>query len=103
MFKGKTTRKQKGMEFDEVWVEGDLIHSGNKLYIHPVSNSVTVEGELGKLIVMHQVIPETVEVISDDRFVSKVYADQIRWERDIAIEQLRELGIGFGERINKTE
>lgn len=26
--------------------------------------------------------------------------DQIRWERDIAIEQLEELGIGFGEKID---
>lgn len=26
--------------------------------------------------------------------------DQIRWERDIAIEQLEELGIGFGQKID---
>lgn len=26
--------------------------------------------------------------------------DQIRWERDIAIEQLRDLGIGFGQKID---
>lgn len=26
--------------------------------------------------------------------------DQIRWERDIAIEQLRELGIGFGQKTD---
>lgn len=26
--------------------------------------------------------------------------DQIRWERDIAIEQLRELGVGFGQKTD---
>ena len=26
--------------------------------------------------------------------------DQIRWERDVAIEQLKELGISFGQKID---
>lgn len=25
--------------------------------------------------------------------------EQIRWERDVAIDQLRQLGIGFGEKV----
>ncbi len=27
--------------------------------------------------------------------------NQVKWERDIAIQQLHELGVEFGERINK--
>lgn len=26
--------------------------------------------------------------------------DQYRWERDVAIDQLEQLGIGFGEKVN---
>lgn len=32
--------------------------------------------------------------------VSKSLYDQIKWERDIAIEQLEKLGIGFGQKID---
>lgn len=32
--------------------------------------------------------------------VSKGLYDQIKWERDVAFEQLNELGIGFGEKID---
>ena len=33
-------------------------------------------------------------------FGSLIVLDQIRWERDIALEQLKELGISFGEKID---
>lgn len=32
--------------------------------------------------------------------VSKLYADQIKWERDVALRQLSEIGKGFGERMD---
>jgi hypothetical protein len=61
IYRAKTTKKEKErQEFNETWVKGDLIHSGGKLYIHPIGNRVTVKGELGRLIVMHEVQPETV-------------------------------------------
>lgn len=60
LFRGKTTSKGGKHEFNNVWVEGDLIVSDGRYYIHPRSNRVRVEGELGKLIVMHEVVPETV-------------------------------------------
>ena len=41
------TVKNSGREFNEVWVEGDLIHSKGKTYIHPISNAVTVKGFAG--------------------------------------------------------
>lgn len=59
IFKAKTTPKESG-DFNNVWVEGDLIKSDGKYYIHPQGNRVKVEGELGKIIVMHEVIPETI-------------------------------------------
>ena len=35
--------------------------------------------------------------------VPKSYADQIRWERDIAIEQLNEIGCGFGQKMDEVK
>ena len=65
MYRGLTTKKENSHEFNETWVEGDLIHSGDKVYIHPVSNRVSVKGELGSLIVMHEVQPDTVIQITE--------------------------------------
>lgn len=59
LFKAKTTPKEKGV-FNNVWVYGDLIESNGKYYIHPKANTVSVNGELGKIIVMHEVIPDTI-------------------------------------------
>lgn len=59
LWRGKTKPKCNGEEFNEVWVEGDLIHSENRYYIHPVANAVKVQSELGKLIIMHEVEPTT--------------------------------------------
>lgn len=61
LFRGKTTKKELPIrEFNEIWVYGDLIKSNGKYYIHPQANKVKVESEIGKLICMHEVIPETV-------------------------------------------
>lgn len=61
LWRGKTTPKRGVWEFNDVWVKGDLIHSGGRYYIHPIANGVKVEGELGRLIVMHEVSPETLD------------------------------------------
>lgn len=31
---------------------------------------------------------------------SQLYEDQIKWERDVALRQLSEIGKGFGERMD---
>lgn len=36
----------------------------------------------------------------DLAFNALICADQLMWERDVAIEQLEELGIGFGQKID---
>lgn len=59
LFKAKTTPKEKG-EFNNVWVTGNLIVSNEKYYIHPVGNVVNVKNETGRIIVMHEVIPDTI-------------------------------------------
>lgn len=60
LFRAKTTKKNNpNHAFDEKWVEGDLIRSGGKYYIHPIGNKVSVEGELGKIIIMHEIDPGT--------------------------------------------
>lgn len=59
LYRGKTTAKEEG-EFNNIWVYGDLIASKGKTYIHPQNNIVHVKSELGKIIVMHEVIPETI-------------------------------------------
>lgn len=60
LFKARTTKKHNEKHaFDNVWVEGDLIRSGGKYYIHPTGNKVNVGGELGKIIVMHEIDPTT--------------------------------------------
>lgn len=60
-FKAKaTTKDNPNHEFNNTWVFGDIINSGGKTYIHPVCNKVNVSNELGKIIIMHEVIPNTV-------------------------------------------
>lgn len=59
LYKAKTTPKEKG-EFNNVWVTGNLIVSNGKYYIHPVGNVVNVKNETGRIIVMHEVIPDTI-------------------------------------------
>ena len=59
LWRGKTTPKCNNEGFNSIWVEGDLIHSEELCYIHPFANAVKVQGELGRLIVMHKVDPST--------------------------------------------
>lgn len=59
LYKAKTTPKEKG-EFNNVWVTGNLIVSNGRYYIHPIGNIVNVENEIGRIIVMHEVIPDTI-------------------------------------------
>ena len=62
LFRGKTTPKEGNIEFNNTWVYGDLLHNNSykKLYIHPIGNAFMTDGELARLIVAHEVIPETV-------------------------------------------
>lgn len=59
LYKAKTTQKRKG-EFNNIWITGNLIVSNGKYYIHPVGNVVNVKSEIGRIIVMHEVIPDTI-------------------------------------------
>lgn len=60
LFKAKTTKKDNPKhEFSEKWVEGNSILCKGKAYIHPMSNKVGITGEIGRIIVLHEVIPNT--------------------------------------------
>jgi uncharacterized phage protein (TIGR01671 family) len=78
LYKAKTTPKEKG-EFNNVWVTGNLIVSNGKYYIHPVGNVVNVKNETGRIIVMHEVIPDTICRCTE----SKDKNGKLIWENDI--------------------
>ena len=78
LYKAKTTPKEKG-EFNNVWVTGNLIVSNGKYYIHPVGNAVKVKNEIGRIIVMHEVIPDTICQCTG----SKDKNGKLIWENDI--------------------
>lgn len=78
LYKAKTTTKGKG-EFNNVWVTGNLIISNGKYYIHPVGNVVNVKNEIGRIIVMHEVIPDTICQCTG----LKCKNGKLIWENDI--------------------
>lgn len=80
LYKAKTTPKEKG-EFNNVWVIGNLIVSNGKYYIHPVNNVVNVKNEIGKIIVMHEVIPDTICQCTG----LKDKNGKLIWENDIVV------------------
>jgi hypothetical protein len=54
-------------------------------------------------------VEKAMEIVSEveaeykDKFVFASVCEQIMWERDVAISQLKELGYGLGEKIRKVE
>lgn len=57
------------------WAFGDLIVSKGKYYIHPRANAFQVDGVLSRLIVLYEVIPETVSQFTGlvDKYNKKIF------------------------------
>ncbi|MDR7316604.1 YopX family protein [Brevibacillus nitrificans] len=47
-------------ELNGKWAYGDLLQKNGKTFIAPHANSVSVSGHIGKMLIMHEVTPESV-------------------------------------------
>lgn len=51
----------------------------------------------------HTAVRRALEDLSTDEVVSKELYEQVKWERDVALKQLDELGISLGQKIEREE
>ena len=64
--------------------------------------NVSEKDDYGDIVDLAEAIDIVFEIKHDyeDRFINIDTYKQVRWERDVAIKQLSELGISLGEKIN---
>ena len=64
--------------------------------------NISEHDDYGKIVCLDEAINAVFEVKNDyiDKFVSIGCLEQFKWERDIALQQLEELGIGFARKTD---
>lgn len=73
-----------------------IVLQGKKYYAHDLKKNKPVKCYAGTWV--FPVDDEESIRLWNTRYMES-YIEQLRWERDVAISQLEELGIGFGEKI----
>ena len=58
--------------------------------------------DYGKIVDLDEAIDTVFDIANqyDGKYVSASLYDQIKWERDIALQQLEELGLGLGQVVD---
>lgn len=65
-----------------------------KRYIDPMKLKMSI------VLNTNKTLEEIIDNEPSEEVVSKGLFDQFKWERDIAIEQLEELGLGLGQKVD---
>lgn len=74
-----------------------IVLQGKKYYAHDLKKNKPVKCYAGTWV--FRVDDEESIKLWNTRYIDS-YIEQLRWERDVAISQLEELGIGFGEKVD---
>ena len=56
-----------------------------------------------RLLFKNEVAVDRIKRLPSEDVVSREVFEQIKWERDTAVQQLEELGYGLGEKVNKYD
>lgn len=93
-------------EFHGKWVYGDLIQRQGKAYMSPRANRVIVEGHIGKLIIMHEVDPDTVGQYTGqkDRDSEEIFDGELCREGDTVYQIVWRADVAqFGAKVVKSD
>lgn len=97
-------REYRGKRIDNgEWAYGDLIKNKDKYFIHPQTNVFKVENGLAKIMVCHEVIPETVGQFTGvyDKNGKKIFEDDI--VKVVYIEKRDYQGVKYDDEFEMIE
>jgi hypothetical protein len=84
IYRGISAKERPG--FEKFWLKGDLVKNGDRYFIHPQANTFSQKpnSDLTDLVVMHEIIPETIGVYTgiDDINQKPIFEGDIVKDRD---------------------